>query len=84
MLEIINNTKNFDIRLADTDATSYHSCDVLQSAESEKKKSIYKIIELLLPPFVFLLMAYWEKKQIFYLSTSYVIFCVISGRDLSA
>ena len=47
------NNKNFDIRVVDTDATSYHSCDVLQSAESEKKKSIYKIIELLLPRLCF-------------------------------
>ena len=78
----------FDIRLVDTDAPSYRSHaspDVLRSAESDEKKNIYrpaKIVELLLPHFVFLLMAYWEKKRIFS-SIVYLIFCVINGRKLS-
>ena len=62
----------FGIRVVDTDAPSYCCCtplDVLQSAELDKKKSIYrpvKIVELLFPLFVFLLMDYCEKSRFFH------------------
>ena len=78
----------FGIRVVDADAPSYCCCtppDVLQSAELDKKKSIYrpvKIVELLFPLFVFLLMDYCKKAD--FSSIVFVIFSMISGRALSA